>query len=111
MTAQDKARRWTISRRAAADLVDIGTYTEELWGREQRRRYLALIEKGFDALLERPLSGKDFSYVRSGYRRASVGEHFVFYRLPQGNGITIIRVLHQKRDVVRHLVEDEHDEA
>ena len=107
MNDRNKAIRWKTTRRADKDIEEIATYTESMWGHTQRRRYLALIEKCFDDVVKKPLAGKDFGYLRSGYRRESAGEHYVFYRLTSDNIIEIIRVIHQRRDVIRRLLEDE----
>jgi toxin ParE1/3/4 len=103
--------RWLLSRKAETELEEIGAYTESMWGREQRNRYLDLIEECFDKLAKDPWGGNDFSSIRSGYRRKNAGEHCVFYRIAGRDEIVIMRILHQKRDIVRHILEDDLDSA
>ncbi|WP_333473608.1 type II toxin-antitoxin system RelE/ParE family toxin [Xanthobacter dioxanivorans] len=41
--------------------------------------------------------------VRAGYFRLTVGSHVIFFRLPDDGSLTVVRILHQRMDVSRHL--------
>jgi toxin ParE1/3/4 len=47
-------------------------------------------------------TGRAVDDVRRGYFRYAVGSHLIFYRR-SGHMIDIIRILHQRMDVGRHL--------
>jgi toxin ParE1/3/4 len=39
--------RFSLTKRAMADLVDIGRYTQEHWGLDQRNKYLTMLDSCF----------------------------------------------------------------
>ena len=60
-----------LTKKAKDDLKAIGRYTQNTWGREQRNRYLHLLDTAFNDLAVHPLMGKDYSNIRPGYRKLS----------------------------------------
>ena len=96
---------FVLTNKAKADLKSIGRYTADTWGREQRNRYLALLDGCFHELAANPLKGRDCSAIRPGYRKQSVGRHNVFYRSIAADCIEIVRILHGRMDAERHLSE------
>lgn len=89
---------FTLTGKAKGDMVEIGRYTQHHWGREQRIRYLTLLDNCFHQLAANPLKGKGCSDIRNGYRKFSVGRHVIFYRENGADSIQIIRVLHDRMD-------------
>lgn len=98
-----------LTNKAQDDLKTIGRYTNEKWGREQRNRYLALLDESFQNLASGLLFGHDCSAIRSGYRKLKVGSHVVFYRAIGEGGIEIVRILHRRMDVDAQLGEPNSD--
>ena len=88
--------------KAQGDLDGIFDYTVTHWGLSQALRYTDLIEAACAGLAEAPLHSQDCGLVRPGYRRRNVGQHVVYFRVAS-YGITVIRILHQRMDVARHL--------
>ena len=64
---------------AKADLKEIGHYTLEKWGREQRNHYLSILDACFHQLADNPLKGKACSEIRCGYRKFTAGSHCLLY--------------------------------
>lgn len=91
-----------ISKAARRDLIEIGRYTLERWGDEQRRRYLTQLDARFRWLARHPEHGIDSDHIRPGYWRCNEGSHVIFYRIT-GRRIDIIRVLHRRMLPERHL--------
>jgi toxin ParE1/3/4 len=91
-----------ISPRAAADIDDIWEYTNERWGERQAVIYIRLIQSAIDAVAANPKAGRTCDEVRAGYRKYPVGSHVVFYLVTTAT-ITVVRILHQRMDVERHL--------
>ena len=90
-----------LSPLAEADLEDIWSFTVERWSWEQAQSYHRKLVDAFRALAEGRVKGRAVD-VRQGYLKHSVGSHMVFYR-QQKPGIEVIRILHQRMDVSRHL--------
>ncbi len=91
-----------LTGQAKEDLKSIGRYTQETWGREQRNKYLAALDKCFHRLAETPGLGRACDEIREGYRRLYEGRHVIFYH-PVADGIEIVRVLHGSMDIESHL--------
>ena len=94
---------FSLTRQALEDLREIGRYTQEQWGRGQRRYYLALLDRCFHALAENPQPGQRCDEIRSGYRTFPSGQHLVFYCEQATGGIKVIRILHERMDLEGHL--------
>ena len=91
-----------LSAKAAEDMKAIGRFTERKWGREQRNRYLAMLDSSFNTIAHQPGIGTACDYIRMGYRKYHVGRHLIFYR-QSDEDVEIIRILHDSMDIERHL--------
>lgn len=94
--------RFRVTPRAMADLKNIGRFTLERWGREQRDAYLRGLDERFHWLAGDPLKGRKRDDVAPGYRSFGYRSHIVFY-LIRDDGIDVIGVPHQAMDVAGHL--------
>lgn len=94
-----------LTKKAKDDLKAIGCYTQDTWGREQRNRYLSLLDAAFNDLADHPLTGKDCSAIRPGYRKRAIGKHLIFYRQVGSDEIEVVRVLHERMDVEQRILE------
>jgi toxin ParE1/3/4 len=93
-----------LTRKAKADLKEIGRFTQKKWGVEQRNKYLRTLYKTFDQIAENELVTVDCSEVGEGYRKYYVGRHVVYFKRSADGTIDIIRVLHQSMDVKLQLL-------
>lgn len=87
---------------AQRDLEGIFDYTVERWGLEQALRYTEAIAGACALLAEQPDHGLACDAIRSGYRSWRVERHRIYYR-PAPYGVAVVRVLHERMDVPRHL--------
>ena len=94
--------RFKVSQRARSDLLQIGRYTQKEWGKEQRCRYLADIDRKFGLLAENPHLGRQSDGIRKGYFRFEYMSHIIFYRVVDSS-VLISRVLHKSMDIKVHL--------
>jgi toxin ParE1/3/4 len=85
---------YRLSRLAEADLMDIGTYSLNKWGKERAIRYIDALEACCRQLADNPHLGRTCDQIRSGLRRMEHGRHVVFYRV-EAKGIFVSRILHQ----------------
>jgi len=69
-----------LSGKAKADVKEIGRYTQQRWGIEQRNRYLAELDACFQKIGANPAGGNSAEAIRAGYRRIRAGSHVVFFR-------------------------------
>jgi toxin ParE1/3/4 len=87
--------RFHFSRRAQADLLEIGHYTLHRWGEDQTVRYLNDLETCCQRLADNPELGRPCEEIRPGLRRIEHGRHVVFYRR-EVTGILVSRILHDR---------------
>lgn len=96
---------FTLSNKARADFKDIARFTQSRWGREQRLRYLTMLDACFQQLAADPLIGQDSSDIRSGYRKIRAGSHVIFYHQKTNDKIEIVRILHGRMDMESRLTD------
>lgn len=92
-----------LTARAKEDMKSIARYTEKTWGRLQRNKYLAALDKRFHRIAEEPELGRSCDEIREGYRKLYEGRHVIFYRSVAGGEAEIARVLHGWIDIETHL--------
>ena len=95
-----------FTRRAEADLLQIGVYTVDRWGKEQTASYLAQMEAACQRLADQPLLGRACNHIRPGLRCMEVGSHVLFYR-PTSKFVHIVRILHRSMLPARHSMEED----
>jgi len=86
---------------AEADLEEIWLYSLHKWSLEQAHRYIHDVIDTFEGLKEGSKRGRKTD-IRAGYFKYAVGAHVIYFR-EQGRGLLIVRILHGRRDVRRHL--------
>jgi toxin ParE1/3/4 len=91
-----------LSGKAKADVKEIGRYTQQRWGVEQRNRYLGELDACFQKIGANPTLGNSAEAIREGYRRIRASSHVVFFR-KAGNEVEIVRVLHERMLPGKHL--------
>lgn len=95
-------RRYTLSRKADADIEAIAEASLPQLGFAVGERYILGLRETFTMLAEFPDLGRDASTIRLGYRKIESASHSIFYRKVQQN-VLIVRVPHQHMDSERHL--------
>lgn len=95
-------RGFILSPAAQADIDGIWDYTAQRWGEEQAARYLRGLRDVCRELADGTRSGRPVD-IRPGYHRCPSGAHVLYFRTADDGQIVIIRVLHQRMDVNRHL--------
>ena len=94
--------RFTFAARK--DLEGIYDYTCTTWGEVQANRYTDDLQAAVEALEEsRGLWRSMPEWCVGGYR-ITCRQHMIFF-VATGSEITIARVVHERQDVVRHLIE------
>ena len=94
---------YVLTPRARRDLTEIWDYSASQWGTAQAGRYIRLIATACAALATGRVKGRSAEAIRPGYFRQTVGSHVLFYRARKRSGVEIVRSLHLRMDVERHL--------
>lgn len=91
-----------LSPRAKLDLNEIWDYTLLEWGAGQAERYVRELWSTLLTAASDPARAVAIGEVRKGYRKSRYGSHVIFFKVT-GNGIDLVRILHQRMDFDRHL--------
>ena len=94
---------------AEIDLRGILLYSRRQWGTVQRDTYRAAIRRALNTIATNPSIGHPYDRLRPGRRSFPVQRHVIHYRIDDDR-VTILRILHERMDVARHLT-DEDDES
>lgn len=97
-------RSIVVRPEAEVDIEDAADYTIEQWGREQARRYIGEIRTAIDSLTIDGLRYPEEAEAHPGLRRMRSGHHVIFF-LIDDKKVDVVRVMHERRDAVRHLTE------
>ncbi|MBJ8346934.1 type II toxin-antitoxin system RelE/ParE family toxin [Antrihabitans sp. YC2-6] len=95
--------RFLLSPAAQADLEDIWDHTAQRWNAEQAEHFVRELQRAIERVADNPAVGRRCDEVRAGYLKLAAGSHVLFYRVTDEGVIDIVRVLHQRMDIDRHL--------
>ncbi|WP_333875656.1 type II toxin-antitoxin system RelE/ParE family toxin [Methylobacter sp.] len=91
-----------LTKQAKDDLKSIARYTQEIWGRDQRNKYLGILDNCFHLLADEPDLGVACDEIRKNYRKFCIERHIIFYR-KVADDIDVVRILHCRMDVEKQL--------
>ena len=87
-----------LTRKAKKDILEIARYTDAVWGRKQRNRYLEEIDQQLLKLVDNPQLGQDCGFINEGYRKCLVRKHFIYYRIRNDDYLIVVRLIHERMD-------------
>lgn len=94
--------RLELGREADADFTDMLRYGAENFGWVAAEAYAVSLSSRLDRLASYPQLGMAHPELKPGLRSIPHGSHRIFYSV-EGEVLTIRRILHKSRDVVRWL--------
>ena len=97
---------YIVTRKANTDLINIWEYTFEHWSVEQADKYIRILTSKFIEISKNPDIGKNYDGVMNNYRGLIVKSHIIFYKILPSENIEIIRVLHQRMDLIKRIKVD-----
>jgi toxin ParE1/3/4 len=97
-----KTLKLELSALAKDDLRDIAQYTFTRYGERQMDIYLQALYDGMKLLTGNPEIGHRRDDIPEGYKSLIVEKHVLIFAI-QFESVIIARILHQSRDMQRHL--------
>lgn len=94
---------YRLTHAAEADLFDIARYTIENHGVEQAEKYKAGLLQGANTIAAMPRIGKEHVTSRGQRFRKFVVLHHVLFYQDRTDHVLIVRILHKRMDIDRHL--------
>lgn len=106
-----------LAGQAEQDLLDITLWTAENFGPMQAEHYAETIALAIEALNDGPeiWGAKVRDEIGIGIRTLHVarqgrkGRHFVAFSVSEGHIINVLRLLHDRMDLAKHLPEDRNE--
>lgn len=93
-----------VTPAARNDILNIGRYTQNEWGKQQRQKYLAGLNIRFKFLAENPLLSRERVDLTPPVHIHRHEKHLIVY-LVEPSHILIVRVLHESMDIETRLKE------
>ena len=93
---------YRLTPAAERDLEAIWSYSAQQWNADQANRYTDAMLAVFVELAQSPKAAPACDQIRPGYRRRSVEQHMIYFRIT-AYGIAIIRILHDRMETPRYL--------
>ena len=93
---------YQFTEKAERDLEGIIDYTVQQWGASQADTYLDGLKTRAQLLADNPDLGNKREALYEGLLSFPFESHILYY-MKQPRGITIVRVLHQNMDPLKHL--------
>ena len=99
--------KYKISSKAQSDLINIWEFTFDNWSIDQADRYYKLLIDKIKEICQKPDLGRRYDNIRKYYWGVNVKSHIIFYKINDaGEGtIEVIRILHQRMDLLSRLKE------
>jgi len=93
---------YRLSALAELDIEEIFDYTINEYGQNQADKYTTELYSRFQWLADNPKTGLNRDEVKEGYRSYFQGSHSIFFR-EASEGIEIIGIVHQSKDIERNF--------
>ena len=99
--------KYHLTNKAVEDLTNIWEYTVDTWSERQADDYYNMLIASFQKITENPrLFGLKYEEIAEGLRGYRANKHIIFYRILADGDILVIRILHQRMDLKRRMLED-----
>jgi toxin ParE1/3/4 len=91
-----------LSPRARQDFIDILRYTGETWGPKQLLIYRDKLDAALQTISSNPQTGRSREDLPPTHRASLIGSHVIVYRI-DADSVGVVRILHQRMSLARHL--------
>lgn len=96
-----------FSNKAVEDLTSIWNYTFRTWSERQADEYYEmLISACGKTLIENLFPARLYNEVAPDLYGIKAGRHLIFFKRMADGDVLIVRILHERMDIKRHLKED-----
>jgi toxin ParE1/3/4 len=94
-----------LRQEAINDLNNIWDYTFEKWSEKQADKYYSIIKMACNWIAENPNIGKEYKGIGENLLGLKTEKHIIFYQQVSTDRIEIIRILHERMDLINRLSE------
>ena len=97
--------KYKLTNKAVADLSKIWEYTFEVWSEKQADKYYDGLISNCEEIAENPDFGKNYEGITKQLLGIKSNRHIIFYRTLNKNYVEITRILHERMDLKKRMLE------
>ncbi|GGG97376.1 hypothetical protein GCM10011416_14190 [Polaribacter pacificus] len=96
---------YKLTNKAVADLSKIWEYTFEIWSEKQADKYYDELISNCEEIAGNPDLGKNYKGISKQLFGIKANRHIIFYRTLSEDYVEITRILHERMDLKKRIVE------
>ena len=97
--------QYKLTNKAVEDLSKIWDYTFEVWSEQQADKYYDGLISNCQEITENPDFGKNYDGISKQLLGVKANRHIIFYRTLNENYVEITRILHERMDLKKRIIE------
>ena len=97
--------QYKLTNKAVEDLSKIWEYTFEAWSENRADKYFNGLISHCQVIAENPAIGKSYEGISKELLGFKSNRHIIFYRAVHENYIEITRILHERMDLRKRVME------
>ncbi len=97
--------KYELTNKAVADLSKIWDYTFEVWSEKQADKYYEILISNFQEIANKPSLGNNYDGITLNLLGIKANRHIIFYRTINENYVEITRILHERMDLKKRILE------
>ncbi len=94
-----------FTHKAVEDLSKIWEDTFNVWPEEQPNKYYEMLISICQEIANNPLLGKNYDGITQNLLGLKTNRHIIFYRILSENYVEITRILHERMDLKKRIIE------
>jgi len=96
---------YKLTNEAVDDLSKIWDYTFEVWSEKQADKYYDSLISNCQEIADNPSLGKNYEGISKKLLGIKTNRHIIFYRTLNINFVEITRILHERMDLKKRIIE------
>ncbi len=97
--------KYELTNKAVEDLSKIWDYTFEVWSEKQADKYYEMLISNYQEIADSPSLGKNYDGITQNLLGIKTNRHIIFYRTITENYVEITRILHERMDLKKRILE------
>ena len=97
--------KYKLTNQAVKDLSKIWKYTFDAWSEKQADNYYQSLITNCHNIAINPELGKKYEGISNQLLGLKANRHIIFYRTVKKNYVEITRIIHERMDIKKRLIE------
>jgi len=97
--------KYELTNKAVEDLSKIWDYTFEVWSEKQADKYYEMLISNCQEIADNTDFGKNYDGIVQNLLGIKANRHIIFYRTINKKYVEITRILHERMDLKKRILE------